>query len=338
MQVKLPFSKFQGAGNDFVVIDAQELANTKDGADLLSAWQLSVSKIAQKLCNRNKGIGADGLILVLPKELGQDFDTAAKTFYKECREGLIADYPDKDNCDISWIYTNSDGSPAQTCGNGLRCLARYAHAKKILKQDQFNVATACGPVQIWMNANNSDQIKVDMGRPQTVASKVPVKIKSQEGSQSAIKANINNIDLTCVSMGNPHCVNFDSPIWSSKDSKKKFLQIAEDLQKSEAFPESVNVEFMRTIDENTFECYVVERGCGPTLACASGAAASVVAGVLEQRIQKDHLIDVIMPGGTLQVEWASKTDSVQITGEASFVYSGVIEFELEGAKVEVSCS
>lgn len=339
MQAKLPFRKFQGAGNDFVMIDASDLAITKDGMALLSSWQQKACELAQKLCNRNKGIGADGLILMLPNELGENIDSATKTFYKECRASLVGDYPQIPNCDISWIYTNSDGSPAQTCGNGLRCLARFAHDKKILERNHFKVATACGPVQIWMNTGkNSNQVKVDMGSPELVASKIPVDIKSLSSSEPVIKAKVNDIELTCVSMGNPHCVNFDSSIWSESDSKRKFLQIAENLQKSPEFPQSVNVEFIRTIDKNTLECYVVERGCGPTLACASGAAACVVAAILEQRMEKDNLIDVIMPGGTLSVEWASKTNSVQITGDASFVYSGMIEFELEGVRVEVSCS
>ncbi|MCW5824845.1 MAG: diaminopimelate epimerase [Cyanobacteria bacterium TGS_CYA1] len=334
MQVKLPFSKFQGAGNDFVLIDALDLASTKDGAALLSSWQQTSFQLALKLCDRHKGIGADGLILVLPKKPGAHFDSATKTFYKECRERLIAAYPDGAAADISWIYTNSDGSPAQTCGNGLRCLARFAFDKKQIEQNNFKVATACGHVQVFM----SDKIKVDMGSPELVAAKIPVTVKSSSASEPVIKQKINDIDLTCVSMGNPHCVNFDSPIWSEPDAKRQFLQIAENLQKHSAFPQSVNVEFIRTINENTLECYVIERGCGPTLACASGAAACVVAAVLEQRVEKDKLIDVIMPGGTLFVEWSSKTNSVQITGEASFVYSGVIEFELAGVKIEVGCS
>lgn len=332
MLVKLPFSKFQGTGNDFVVIDAHDLASTKEGEALLSSWQLHAPRLAQQLCHRHKGIGADGLILVLP-------NSDSKTFYKECRERLIGDYPDYSNYDISWIYINSDGSPAQTCGNGLRCLARYAYNHKIITKEQFKVATACGPVQIWIDSKNSaDKIKVDMGSPELRPKQIPLRIKSASDSEPAIKEKINSIELTCVNMGNPHCVNFDSPIWNESDSKKKFLNMALELQTSPAFPESVNVEFVRTINENTFECYVVERGCGPTLACASGAAALVVAGVLEQRMKKDHLIDVIMPGGTLFVEWASKTNSVQITGDASFVYCGVIEFDLAGVKVEVSCS
>lgn len=339
MQVKLPFSKFQGAGNDFVLIDAQDLASTKDGAALLSSWQPTSCQLAPKLCDRHKGIGADGLILVLPRELGADFDSATKTFYKECRERLISAYPHGASADISWIYTNSDGSPAQTCGNGLRCLARFAFDKKHIEQDHFKVATACGPVQVWMSDTiKANKIKVDMGSPELVAEKVPVNLASPSDSKPVIREKINDIELTCVSMGNPHCVNFDSPIWNEPDSKRKFLQIAENLQKHPAFPQSVNVEFIRTINKRTLECYVVERGCGPTLACASGAAACVVAAVLEQRVEKDKLIDVIMPGGTLFVEWSSKTNSVQITGEASFVYSGVIEFELAGVKLEVSCS
>lgn len=332
MLAKLPFSKFQGAGNDFVVIDARDLATTKEGEALLSSWQLCAPQLAQQLCHRHKGIGADGLILVLP-------NSDSKTFYKECRERLIGDYPDYSNSDISWIYTNSDGSPAQTCGNGLRCLARFAHDKKIIEKDQFKVATACGPVQIWMDAkNNSNKIKVDMGSPELRPEQIPVKFKSTSGFEHVVKEQINDIELTCVSMGNPHCVNFDSPIWHESDPKKKFLNLALELQENKAFPESVNVEFVRTINENAFECYVIERGCGPTLACASGAAAVVVAGVLEQRMKKDNLIDVIMPGGTLFVEWVGKTNSVQITGDASFVYCGVIEFDLAGVKVEVSCS
>lgn len=331
MRVKLPFSKFQGAGNDFVVIDARDLVSTKEGEALISSWQLHAPHLAKQLCHRNKGIGADGLILVLP-------NSDSKTFYKECRKRLIGHYPDFDNCDISWIYTNSDGSPAQTCGNGLRCLARFAYDNNIIAKEQFKIATACGPVQIWIDKNSSDKIKVDMGSPELRPEQIPVKIKSASDSTPIINEKINNIELTCVNMGNPHCVNFDSLIWHEGDPKKKFLNLALELQESQAFPESVNVEFVRTISENAFECYVVERGCGPTLACASGAAAVVVAGVLEQRMKKDHLIDVIMPGGTLFVEWASKTNSVQITGDASFVYCGVIEFDLAGVKVEVSCS
>ncbi len=333
MQFKLPFNKYQGASNDFVMINAHELALSKDLRNLLSSWQQSSPELARKLCDRHTGIGADGLILVLPnfppKEMSDD------TTYKECVQKLTQGYPGRDECDISWIYTNLDGSPAQMCGNGLRCLARFLHDKEITDKTEFKVATVCGPTTVWMKEEKSNDafITTDIGKPILEGDKIPTTSKKQ----LVIKEKIQGIELTCLSVGNPHCVNFNSPIWDEADHKKKFLKIAHDLQADSFFPEGVNVEFVRKIDDRSMDFYVVERGCGPTLACSSGAAACVVAGVLEGRFEKDVPVDVIMPGGTVTVEWSSETDSVRITGDASFVFSGVIEFELACAKVEVSC-
>ncbi len=329
MQFRLPFSKYQGASNDFVMINAHELALSKDLRSLLFSWQQAAPELAKKLCDRNKGIGGDGLILVMRNELSGD------SSYKECVASLTADYPGRESCDISWIYTNRDGSPAQMCGNGLRCVARFLHDKNISQDTEFKVATVCGPAHIFMTDNKSKDASItsDIGTPILEGRKIPTK----STKSTVIKEKIQGIEFTCVSMGNPHCVNFNSPIWDEPDKKTKFLKIAHEIQNDAFFPEGVNVEFVRMRDNKSMDFYVVERGCGPTLACSSGAAACVVAGVLEGRFEKDCLIDVIMPGGTVAVEWCAKSDSVRITGDASFVFSGVIELELAGVKIEVSC-
>lgn len=246
---------------------------------------------------------------------------------------LISDYPDYEGCDFAWIYTNSDGSKANMCGNGLRCLSLWAARKGGAQSGSFTIATAKGKVKV--DVKDDDHITVDIGEPELEPEKIPF-VVSKGTSAVAYQLKLDTSDklsfeVTAVSMGNPHCVIFDDKgmldsIKYNISSHSSFFNaelgnIARILQSHTTFPESANIEFVKVLSRDRVRCFVYERGCGFTLACASGAAAVVVAGVLTKRL--DNKVTVELPGGPLEVEYRAADKHVQITGPAAEVFSGV---------------
>src|SRR5574344_701674 len=205
-------TKMQGCGNDFVIIDYDEFEKTK----------LSMPEFAQKVCDRNFGIGADGLI--------------------------IPDLHPSKEADISWFFFNSDGSTAQMCGNGMRCFARYIYDKKIIKKKSFSVKTFAGIIK--PEILDDGNIKVDMGIRVLDPKKVPYK-----GGKD-LKVLNKSFSVTPVSMGNPHCVIFvkDNPL----EYAKKY---GPEIEKYPSFPQKTNTEFVKVISRNEIEMCVYERGC-----------------------------------------------------------------------------
>ncbi|MBX9724105.1 MAG: diaminopimelate epimerase [Candidatus Obscuribacterales bacterium] len=288
------FCKMQALGNDFVVVGEDELKRVLGSLKMLDGRpeDALLSQIAQKLCSRNFGIGADGFIVV--------------------RKGSSADR-------LSWTYINSDGSISLMCGNGLRCLALWAKMNAWAPGDNYFVETGKGPVEItYVNAGS---ISTDLGEPQLIPSMVPV---ADGGNQPVIAREFKQageqFKISCVSMGNPHCVifenRFDDALLENRALK---------LQSNEFFPEGVNVEFVKVDSKTHLTVRVYERGCGRTLACASGAAATVVAAVLEGRTERK--VDVELEGGTLQIEWQQDSKHVLISGPAAIVFSGQLDVQ-----------
>ena len=274
----IKFTKMNGLGNDFVILDYSEFQKTK----------LSPDKLAQKLCNRNFSIGADGLIIV---------------------------NPDTDKADISWIFYNSDGSVAQMCGNGMRCFSRYVYDNKIIDKKEFSVETKAGIIVPKIISEN--EVCVNMGIPILEPNKIPCKTKTNLN----IPYTLNNKDflLNTVSMGNPHCV-----IFVEKDSKELAYKYGSIIENDKLFPEKTNVEFVEILSKDEVIINVWERGCGITSACGTGACATVVAGILNGYL--NNSIKVNLPGGTLKIEWnGNSTDikhSVFMTGRVDYSFFG----------------
>ncbi len=277
----IKFTKMHGLGNDFILLDAKELENRN----------LNYEELAQKMCDRNFGIGADGLIIVNPADINSKADTA-------------------------WRIFNSDGSEPQMCGNGIRCFAKYVHEKRIIDKNKFTVSTLAGIITPEILDNG--EIKVDMSKPILEVSKVPVLI---EGLDCVIACPIEiegrEFEITTVSMGNPHCI-----IFTDEDSFALAREFGSKIEKHPMFPEKTNVEFVQILSRNNIKIDVWERGCGITKACGTGACASVVAAIFNELT--DNVVQVELPGGSLTIEWdMSKPDSsVFMTGKSEFICKG----------------
>lgn len=313
----VPFTKMQGLGNDFVVIGTRALAATDAGKELLGDWQNRSRKFARAVCDRRFGIGADGLIVMID-------------FREQPELRAMLKYPDVADSDVGWIYINGDGSKSDMCGNGLRCAALWARNHFGIYDTKFNIATARGRSEIiYKNAN---EITIDLGEPILDSKLIPVKSKSKQFVNAPL--NFSDLKATCVSMGNPHCVIFDAPPAAkllgpadSEDPAARFptnyAAYAPQIQALDMFPEGVNVEFALIESENRVRLYVWERGCGATLACATGAAATVVAGVLEKKLARKVTVHLL--GGALEVEWSEKDNCVRLSGPANESFSGNFE-------------
>ena len=276
----MKFTKMNGLGNDFIILDYKEYQKTN----------LPPDKLALKLCDRNFSIGADGLIII---------------------------NPNTDRADISWIFYNSDGSPAQMCGNGMRCFARYVYDNKIIDKKEFTVETRAGIIVPKIISDT--EIRVNMGTPILEPSKIPS--KTTTNLNIPYKINDDNFLLNLVSMGNPHCI-----IFVEQNSRNLALKYGSIIEHDSIFPEKTNVEFVEILSRNEVIVNVWERGCGITLACGTGACATTVGGILNGYL--DNNVKVNLPGGALQVEWAGNSSDVNhnvyMTGRADYSFAGDI--------------
>lgn len=327
----LPFAKMQALGNDFVVLDGERLLEVPTARKVLENWQKLSPKLACLLLSRHTGIGGDGLILAMNLKNKHLLELARQIYG-----------PGVESCQLAWTYTNSDGSFAETCGNGLRCLALWAHNKGLLA-DRGKVMTATGPVEIVFSS--ADQITADLGAPSLAAQAIP--FTGVQPGQQVISDKLDiagrSITVTLVNMGNPHCLIFggdflkditlELPLCDEnglKDLPPALAKLAAEIQADPRFPASTNVSFVIKSDRSSARAVVWERGCGPTLACGSAAAAILVGGVLEKRLERQATIT--LPGGSLSVEWSSQDNHVCIKGPARFVFAG--EFTLSTSLFE----
>ncbi|KAE8099458.1 hypothetical protein FH972_017439 [Carpinus fangiana] len=283
----LHFVKYHGLGNDFILVDNRNSSEPK-----------ITPEQAVKLCDRNFGIGADGVIFVMPGINGTDYTVR--------------------------IF-NSDGSEPEMCGNGVRCFARFiAELENLQGKQSFTVHSGAG--LIVLEIQDDGQVKVDMGEPILKASDVPTRLPANK-DQSVVKAELNvdgvTWNATCVSMGNPHCVIFGSKEGQNLQvDELKLAEIGPKFEHHEMFPARTNTEFVQVFSPSHLKMRVWERGAGATLACGTGACATVVAAVLEGRAGRNCTVE--LPGGPLQIEWREKDNHVYMTGPAEAVFYGSV--------------
>lgn len=278
----MKFIKMHGCGNDYIYVDC-----TKE--DLVNESELSI-----KLSDRRFGIGSDGLILI--------------------RNSDVADF--------KMSIFNADGSEAKMCGNGVRCVGKFVYDNGLTDKEEVRVETLSGIKILKLNVKDGKvvTVEVDMGAPIVKAEMIPA--ISSKGSNEIIDEEINvdgvTYKVTCISMGNPHCVTFVD------DTKILDLEkIGPGFERHKMFPDRVNTEFIQVLSRNEINMRVWERGSGETFACGTGACASVVACVLNGLT--DDAVKVNLVGGELFINYDRKADTVFMTGPATTVYSGEVE-------------
>ncbi len=283
----MEFTKIQGAGNDFILIEPKNLD---------CDWP----NLAVAMCHRHFGVGGDGILLVLPS----------------------------DTADIRMRIFNADGSEAEACGNGLRCVVKYANRKKLIKETAENITieTMVGIRQARLSRKDGELtgIRVAMGKPRFLAAEIPVSIKATRGKPLDIIPLLSypvsvlgrTMRLYFVNMGNPHAVFFiQEPV-----DKFPLTQIGPEVEHYSIFPNRVNFEVARVMGGEEIDARVWERGAGETLACGTGACAITVAAKLLGYI--GDKVNIKLPGGTLDVEWDGEHE-VMLGGPAEIVFTGV---------------
>ncbi|HEY9771102.1 MAG TPA: diaminopimelate epimerase [Coleofasciculaceae cyanobacterium] len=275
----IEFSKYQGLGNDFILID-----NRHNSEPIIDPEQ------AIKMCDRHFGIGGDGVIFVLPGTEKTDYTMR--------------------------IY-NCDGSEPEMCGNGIRCLAKFIaqlEGNSAVNQS-YKIQTLAGVIVPKLTSNG--EVTVDMGEPELTAAKIPTTLGAVEGKVIAqpLEVGDRTWSVTTVNMGNPHCITF------VEDSDAIALEeIGPLFEHHSAFPQRTNTEFIQVIRPDYVKMRVWERGAGITLACGTGACASVVAGVLNNMCARSCTVE--LPGGCLQINWSAADNRVYMTGPATEVFTG----------------
>lgn len=259
----------------------------------LSKVDMPMNEIAKKLCDRHFGIGADGLIIPNNNIL---------------------------NTDIGWFFFNSDGSVAQMCGNGMRCFAKYVYNKRLVNSNKFTVSTLAGI--ITPEILEDGRVRVNMSNPILEPEKIPFLPNHNLNYKISVKNRI--FEGNAISMGNPHFVIF---IKDDEDLLNLAKIYGAEIENSAEFPEKTNVEFIKIKSYKKIELCVWERGCGITLACGTGACASVVAGILNGYLENS--VDVKLLGGTVNVVWNGTPNKpegdVFLTGPAEFVFDTEID-------------
>jgi diaminopimelate epimerase len=275
----LEFTKMHGLGNDFIVVDDRDVLF--DFAPEAVAW----------LCDRHFGIGADGLILVRP--------------------------PQTDGSDFFMQYYNADGSVAEMCGNGVRCFAKFVADRRLIDGDALRVDTLGGTKAIAIARDGLGLMEVatvDMGEPVLDPALIPTTFTSEACSGDLVATEVGTFEITCVSMGNPHAV-----VWVRDVDDVPVEEIGPAIETNEAFPAKTNVEFAHVESPDRIRLRVWERGVGETLACGTGACATLVAASLTARFGREGIVE--LPGGELYVRWA-EDGHVYMTGPAAEVFSG----------------
>lgn len=276
----MKFTKMQGIGNDYVYVDCTKENKIENPAEL-----------SKKVSNRHFGIGSDGLILIENSNVA-DFKMA--------------------------IY-NADGSQAEMCGNGIRCVAKFVFDKGLINKENITIETLAGIKQLKLSTENGKvkKARVDMGEPILEAKKIPVISDKNPVIDLQLQAADKTFTATCVSMGNPHAITFVNNV--EEFDVEKYGKI---LEIKKEFPKHSNIEFVELIDKNNIKMRVWERGSGETLACGTGSCASVVACILNNKTERK--VNVHLLGGTLEIEWNKQNNHVYMEGPAEIVFEGEI--------------
>jgi diaminopimelate epimerase len=278
---KLPFSKMHGIGNDYVYVDG------------FAARVPDPSALARRVSRRRTGIGSDGLILVRPSEVA------------DCRMEMY----------------NADGSRGEMCGNGIRCVAKYAYEHGLTRANPMRIETDAGTreLRLHLDGGRVTSVTVDMGEPVLDGPRIPVAVEGRV-IDAPLAVDGTEYRVTCVSMGNPHCVVFLADV-----EKLDLEALGPRFEHHRFFPNRVNTEFIRVEAPDELTMRVWERGSGETAACGTGACAALVAAALTGRA--GHAATVHLHGGDLRIEWRESDDRVLMTGPAEEVFTGEIEVE-----------
>ncbi len=274
------FTKMHGLGNDYVYVNC------------LAECVREPERIARRISDRHFGVGSDGLILIGPSE----------------------------KADFKMEIYNADGSRAEMCGNGIRCLAKYVYEHKLTDKKELLVETLAGIRRLWLQTAEEqvEQVTVDMGYPILQADKIPIISENSRVIQEKITIHQTEYRMTGVSMGNPHAV-----VYVNRVKGIDIRRMGPEFEYHGRFPKRVNVEFTEVTDRNHIKVRVWERGAGETLACGTGACASAVASVLNDLTERQ--VTVKLEGGELTVLWSEEDGKVYMTGPAVTVYDGEIK-------------
>jgi len=283
--MEIKFTKWQGCGNDFLLLDCLEEAKAPVRPEDYAAF-------AQRVCDRHYGVGGDGVLVVEPPTV---------------------------NADFRMRIFNTDGSEAEMCGNGIRCFARYLYDFGLTDKTEFTVETGAGILvpRIILEGGQVTGVRVDMGEPRLRAEEIPVTgCSSERVIAQPLEVEGKTYEMTCVSMGNPHCVIF-------VDDAESFpiYELGTLFEHHERFPKRTNTEFVTVKDAEHLRMRVWERGAAVTLACGTGSCATLVAAALTGRTGR--MAEIELDGGCLQVEWAGD-NHVFMTGPAELVFSGIL--------------
>lgn len=279
--MKLKFTKMHGCGNDYIYFNCfeQEVADPE---------ALSI-----RLSDRHFGIGGDGIVLICPSDVA---DAKMRMF-------------------------NADGSEGKMCGNATRCIGKYMYEHGLISKPEMTLETLSGIKILKMTEEDGKitSVRVDMGKAILKPSEIPTKYTGDTAVSVPLTVDGTEYAVTCVSMGNPHCIVFVDQDVNTLDLSK----IGPSFENHEMFPERINTEFIRVIDDHTLQMRVWERGSGETLACGTGACAAAVASVLNGYCPKGEDITIHLIGGDLKIRYTD--EAVYLTGPATTVFEGSIE-------------
>ncbi len=274
------FTKMHGAGNDYIYINAFEELLPDD-----------LAKLAIAISDRHFGVGGDGLVLICPSEVA---DARMRMF-------------------------NADGSESEMCGNAIRCVAKYLYDHGLARRESLQIETGRGVLALQCEVANDrvQRVRVNMGAPILNATDIPTTLPGDPPIRQPLTAAGKTFDVTCVSMGNPHCVTFVDQI-----TDDWVLRVGPEIERHPAFPRRVNAEFIQIVSRHEFDMRVWERGSGETWACGTGACAAAVAAVLNGLTERQ--VTAHLRGGDLQLDWSEAGD-VFMTGPAVEVCNGVYQ-------------
>ncbi len=287
------FAKYHGLGNDFVVVDLRDAS-----AERAATWQ--APEHVRRICDRQFGIGADGVLAILPAE----------------------------TADARMRVLNADGSEAEMCGNGIRCVVKELHDRGGVAKDELSIETGAGRLVCEIRDSG---VTVSMGAPRLLRGEIPMvgPIGERCVEQAIDVAGEPTRKLTCVSMGNPHAVTF---VGSLDEARKLARAVGPAIEHHAWFPQRTNAEFAHVKSRRDLDLVVWERGVGITLACGTGACATVVAAVLTGQCDEGPAVHVNLPGGRLEIRVIPGFTNVKMHGPATHVFDGEIDPRLVGAR------
>jgi diaminopimelate epimerase len=290
-KILLTFAKMHGLGNDYIVVDESE-------REIIP--EINKPEVARELCRHGFSVGADGMIFVSPTTL--------------------------EEADIRFRIFNSDGSEAEMCGNGIRCFAKFVYENEIVPREEMMVETMGGIKELQVEVDGGEVIstKVDMGSPTFKTSDIPMISEEEEFLDRELMVEGKPVKMTVLSVGNPHAV-----IFTDKLENVPLKEIGPVIENHPAFPQKINVHFVKVINENEIEMKSWERGAGITLACGTGATSCAIAGYKLGKL--DETVEVHLTGGDLLIIIYNMGRELRaiMEGEAVLVFEGVMEIEIQ---------